>query len=225
METENQKDGCGLSQVSEERLDAQVKIPALVRTERELEWGARHQKNQCKIGQQSERGLDMQAIGLDSQKSLGDIAEASFLAKASSLGFGVSKPCIEERYDFVLDSGYRLWRVQVKSTRTRTSSGYMVRVAGKTLAPYTEREIDFLVGYMVPVEAWYIIPVRLLKGLEKLFFYPLGRGINAKWEKYRDAWCQAACPLHESGPSKIVTPRCRDEKSARLALCPLKVLP
>ena len=34
------------------------------------------------------------------------------MAKASSLGFGVSKPWVEKRHDFVLDSGYRFCRVQ-----------------------------------------------------------------------------------------------------------------
>ncbi len=40
-----------------------------------------------------------------------------FMFKAAGLGFGVAKPCGDsERYDFILDSGKRLWRVQVKST-------------------------------------------------------------------------------------------------------------
>jgi hypothetical protein len=68
-------------------------------------------KYDCDLLQPAEECLDIQAIGLDSQKRLGEIAEVSFLAKASSLGFGVSKPWVEQRHDFVLDSGYRFWRV------------------------------------------------------------------------------------------------------------------
>jgi hypothetical protein len=35
------------------------------------------------------------------------------LHKAAALGFGVAKPYGDsERYDFILDSGERLWRVQ-----------------------------------------------------------------------------------------------------------------
>jgi hypothetical protein len=122
------------------------------------------------------QGFDIHAIGLDSQKRLGEIAEASFLAKASSLGFGVSKPWIEERYDFVLDSGYRFWRVQVKSTRTTVPPGYLVRFMGKNQAPYTDKEIDFAVAYLVPEDAWYVIPVKLLKGQNTMIFYPQRKG-------------------------------------------------
>ncbi len=72
------------------------------------------------------------------------------MAKASSLGFGVSKPWVEERYDFVLDSGYRFWRVRVKSTTSTVPPGYLVRFMGKNQAPYNHREIDFAVAYLVP---------------------------------------------------------------------------
>jgi hypothetical protein len=89
------------------------------------------QKYDCDLLQPAEERPDIQAIGLDSRKRLGEIAEASFLAKASSLGFGVSKPWVEEHYDFVLDSGYRFWRVPVKSTTSTVPPGYLVRFMGK----------------------------------------------------------------------------------------------
>jgi hypothetical protein len=49
-------------------------------------------------------------------KRRGEVSELAFFHKAASLGFGVAKPWGDsERYDFILDSGQRLWRVQVKS--------------------------------------------------------------------------------------------------------------
>jgi len=49
-------------------------------------------------------------------KRAGELSEAAFLWKAESLGFGVVKPWGDsERYDFILDSGGRLWRVQLKN--------------------------------------------------------------------------------------------------------------
>jgi len=49
-------------------------------------------------------------------KKKGEAAELAFMLKAVSLGFGVAKPWGDsERYDFILDTGTRLWRVQVKS--------------------------------------------------------------------------------------------------------------
>src|SRR5438477_12810869 len=50
-------------------------------------------------------------------KRQGELSELAFVYKAASLGFIVAKPYGDnERYDFVVDSGQRLWRVQVKST-------------------------------------------------------------------------------------------------------------
>ncbi len=60
-------------------------------------------------------------------KRAGELAEAAFLLKAQSLGFRVLRPWGDsERYDFVLDSGGRLWRVQLKSTSVIHARGYEV---------------------------------------------------------------------------------------------------
>jgi hypothetical protein len=41
------------------------------------------------------------------------------MSKAASLGFGVAKPYGDrEPFDFIVSWNRRLWRVQVKSTRT-----------------------------------------------------------------------------------------------------------
>jgi hypothetical protein len=60
-------------------------------------------------------------------KKKGEAAELAFMLKAVSLGFGVAKPWGDsERYDFILDTGTRLWRVQVKSTSALQSGAYCV---------------------------------------------------------------------------------------------------
>src|SRR2546429_4503199 len=56
------------------------------------------------------------ATGSVTGKRRGEIAEAKFLAKASELGFGVAKPWGDsDAYDFIVQTGGRLWKVQVKS--------------------------------------------------------------------------------------------------------------
>jgi len=180
-------------------------------------------KHDCELARFTEQGLEIQAIGLDTQKRHGEVAEARFLAKASSMGFGVAKPWGDERYDFILDSGHCLWRVQVKSTRRLASRGYSVMIATSTVAQYDETEIDFLVAYITVEDVCYVIPVKMLKGRKSLRFWPHGRG-KSKWEKFREGWCQMACPYDENGPSKILTPRCRDKGPVQMAICPLKVL-
>ena len=60
-------------------------------------------------------------------KRRGELAELAFVYKAASLGFGVAKPYGDsERYDFILDSGSKLWRIQVKSTSTLLNGMYHV---------------------------------------------------------------------------------------------------
>ncbi len=84
------------------------------------------------------------------RKRDGEQAEAAFLNKATGLGLSVAKPWGDsERYDLIVDSGRRLWRVQVKSTRYVGERRFSITARGCTAA-YTEDEIDFLAAYIVP---------------------------------------------------------------------------
>ena len=66
----------------------------------------------------------------DASKRRGELSELAFLHKATSLGFGVSKPYgNSERFDFILISrgwpeGDKLFRVQIKSTTTKVDGVY-----------------------------------------------------------------------------------------------------
>ena len=161
----------------------------------------------------------LHAVGLTTRKSRGEAAEAAFLAKATSLGFGVSKPWGDsERYDFVIDSGYNFWRVQVKSTQRFANWRYQVKTAGWKSA-YTKREIDFLIAYISPENVWYIVPIAAVVLHQHLRFYPNGKGHNSRLEKYREAWCQLACPRDEDGRSRVLVHRqCQRVGSAN---CPV----
>src|SRR5213592_1586521 len=65
------------------------------------------------------RGEPSRKIKRVNTKRKGELSEAAFLLKAASLGFGVAKPWGDsERYDFILDNGHRLLRVQIKATDT-----------------------------------------------------------------------------------------------------------
>jgi len=57
--------------------------------------------------------------------------ELGFMHKSASLGFEVAKPYGDScRYDFILDSGERLWRVQVKSTYGTGTKSYRINAMG-----------------------------------------------------------------------------------------------
>ena len=125
-----------------------------------------------------------------SSKTKGELGELAFSLKAASLGFGVAKPNGEdEAYDFILDSGERLWRVQVKSIYTPFRDGFRAIGQRTNKEPYTADEIDFLVVYVAPLNIWYVIPVKHLALSRILTFYPSGckRG-GGHFERWREAW-------------------------------------
>jgi hypothetical protein len=123
-------------------------------------------------------------------KRRGEVSELAFFHKAASLGFGVAKPWGDsERYDFILDSGQRLWRVQVKSGCHHRKRCYDLhgRCGNQEKALYTSEEIDIFVAYLVPIDVWYIIPVEKIEK-KSLLFYPYGGARHGRYEQYREAW-------------------------------------
>ena len=126
-------------------------------------------------------------------KRTGELAEAAFLHKAVGLGFRVTKPWGDsERYDFVLDSGRRLWRVQIKCTAVERAGGYHIQpihfVYGKNKVVYTADDIDVLAAHVVPVDVWYVVPVEALAAGTSLRLYPDDGCKTARFEKYREGW-------------------------------------
>ena len=123
-------------------------------------------------------------------KRLGEVAEAAFLAKASDLGFGVAKPWGDsDPYDFIVETGGRLWKVQVKSAHRAGEDGsYSFRAHGHSLRAYRADEIDALVAYVVPENAWYVFPVKVVRLLRSLKLFTGSRKRRLKFEKYREAW-------------------------------------
>lgn len=123
-------------------------------------------------------------------KRRGEVAEAAFLHKAASLGFSVSKPWGEsDRYDFIVDHGGRCWRVQVKSAHSSSVHGYTFHGCGNLRAKrYTPRDFDLIVGYVVPADAWYIIPIAVFANITAVKVFPSSKRRMSKFEKYREAW-------------------------------------
>ena len=123
-------------------------------------------------------------------KARGELAEARFVAKALSLGFTVARPFGDNQpYDFIVQSGRRLARVQVKSAWTpfrkhvyqvMTSTGRRTR---RGLRPYRARDLDFIVVYIAPEDSWFVIPFRELRATIHFFLSP-----RSRWVRYRERW-------------------------------------
>jgi len=155
--------------------------------------------------------------GTLSSKTKGELGELAFSHKAASLGFGVAEPHGEdEAYDFILDSGKRLWRVQVKTIYSPFRNGYRAAGRRNNQDIYKAEEIDFLVAYIAPRDIWYVIPVNHIAASCLLYFYPSGckRG-GGHFECYREAWHLMAPGADATEQSRIL-PRvhamaiCRD---------------
>jgi len=119
-------------------------------------------------------------------KRRGELAELEFLLKASSLGFAVSKPYGDsDRYDFIVDSGRRLLRVQVKSASVLKEGVYCIscqRCCNGVAIPYKADEIDYLAAYVFPEDAWFVIPVETFVERTSMHLFPEERG------EFGDLW-------------------------------------
>src|SRR3954462_13042887 len=96
-----------------------------------------------------------------------------------------------ERYDFILDNGSRLLRVQIKATDCLRAHAYETRATytvGKGRAVYGPKDIDFLVAHVIPLDLWYVLPVRACMPAPMLRFYPHRKAKIMRLEKYREAW-------------------------------------
>lgn len=149
-------------------------------------------------------------------KRSGEIIELAFLAKVASMGFTVTKPYGDsEAYDFIVDSGSRLWRVQVKSSGYMTGIAYRVGVhhlsqnQPRAQGAYTAKDIDILAVYIVPADVWYMIPVSAFSPSTSLTFFPHIPGHDGKYEQFREAWYLMACRRDGEPKDGIVTlPAC-----------------
>ena len=52
----------------------------------------------------------------------------------------------------------------------------------------------FLVAYIVPEDAWYVVPIEVFETRTAVKFFPTSKRRMSRFEKYREAWCLMACP-------------------------------
>lgn len=118
----------------------------------------------------------------------GDWAEMRFMAEATRRGLIVSRPYGAVAFDFaVCPKKGPFSRVQVKSVWSIHGGCYRIRTSHQRGRLYRRGEIDFIVGYVVPEDVWYIIPISEIR-YGSAYFVPHVPGSRARWEKFREAW-------------------------------------
>jgi len=123
------------------------------------------------------------------KKNLGELAELAFMRKAASLGFAVAKPWGDsDRYDVIVRFDKIFWRVQVKSVITTQPSrhSYRVKTTRGANSTYSVDEIDFLVAYVFPKDAWYVFPAAVTEGRDSVCVRPESN--KCRLLQYREAW-------------------------------------
>src|SRR5436309_4807050 len=113
----------------------------------------------------------------------------SFWQRHPSWDSEVAKPWGDsDAYDFIVQTSGRLWKVQVKSAHVAWKDGSCsFRAHGRSYKAYRADEIDLLVAYVVPENAWYVFPVRVIQRMKSLKLFPGSRKKRSRFEKYREA--------------------------------------
>ena len=129
-------------------------------------------------------------------KQRGEWVELLFMAKAARHQFAVSKPWGDtQAYDVGIEYGPNFLRVQVKSTTMRDDAGYRCQcLPYKKKRKYSLSEIDLFAAYVIPKDAWYLIPAVLLLGKRRRATAALcpvvvpKKKVSYRYECYREAW-------------------------------------
>ena len=113
--------------------------------------------------------------------------ELVFAARAIELGLGLARPWGESSgYDFTVDQGERIVRVQVKSTTFKEGvSGYSCTLKDSR-GPYRKNSFDFVAAYVIPEDVWFILPEKKVRGMWSVELYP--KLETAKYREYQEAW-------------------------------------
>ena len=120
-------------------------------------------------------------------KKRGEWVELVFAARAMELGMVLGRPWGESSgYDFTVDQGTRIVRVQVKSTIFKEGEeGYSCTLKDSK-GPYKKGTFEFVAAYVIPEDVWFILPEKKIRGMWSVGLYP--KLETAKYREYQEAW-------------------------------------
>jgi len=120
-------------------------------------------------------------------KKRGEWVELVFAVRGLELRLRLGRPWGESSgYDFTVDQGWRIVRVQVKSTIFKESAeGYSCTLKDSK-GPYKKNSFDFVAAYVIPEDVWYILPEKLVRGMWSVSLNP--KLESSKYNEYKEAW-------------------------------------
>jgi len=139
---------------------------------------------------------NIQLTEFKTYKERGEWVELLFMAAAASHGCHVLKPWGDSlEYDVAVEHSGGLLRVQVKSSSARNGTGYLCQFRRNYTAdePYTLDDLDLFAMYVIPENAWYLIPASVIltpprKVAVTLCPVTARRKDRYRYEHYREAW-------------------------------------
>lgn len=125
-------------------------------------------------------------------KARGEWVELLFMTEAARRGLKVAKPYGDSsRTDVIVESLSSLARVQVKSTANRApgcEASYLCPYSWGTRSRnprgYSPNDFDFLAVYIIPEDAWFIIPSREVRTTALC----LSTNKPGPYDRFREAW-------------------------------------
>jgi hypothetical protein len=119
-------------------------------------------------------------------KERGEWAEMRFMTRATEHGLRLSKPWGDSApYEFAVDHLGHFLRVQVKCTTCKRGNSYKCHLDSNG-APYDPNEVDFIAAYVIPANAWYILPLAATNRQPDILLTPHSK--KSKYARYREAW-------------------------------------
>lgn len=123
---------------------------------------------------------------------LGTESELLFQYLAAKEGYIVSTPHGPRKYDFVLDNGVNLYRIQVKSSlsprekRGKTDVYGVALTCGHVRSGYAPADVDFFAVYLQTCDTWYFIPFEFMEGGTVLKLNPISK--RSKYNAFKNNW-------------------------------------
>jgi len=127
-----------------------------------------------------------QGIDIQHPKARGEWAELRFMARAAEHGLCVAKPWGDSApWDFAVEHHGHFLRVQVKCTKYKRGNSYKCNLTSNGI-PYAPDQLDFIAAYVIPADAWYILPTPATNHQQQILLSPHRR--DSKYHQYREAW-------------------------------------
>lgn len=130
----------------------------------------------------------------------GKAGEHYFIYEILKRGYNISSPVQEDTsYDFIVDNGKTMKRVQLKSSfnpkvdvvrNGKYISSYerhFFRLSKTDKTTYSKKEIDYIVCFLDTTKNFYILPIEIANKIKSLTINIHSKR-KSKYDQYKNAW-------------------------------------